>query len=80
MELIDGVEYRVRLTRLYYPSPEVVWEGECKLYIQRRKDGTISVVTPRPEEIPVSWAEYSEDDVQHDGSLVCEDYLMEFLT
>lgn len=78
--LLEGRKYHVKLTRLYDPEPKVIWEGRCKLHIQRRSNGSMGVITPVPDDIPVSWAEYCEEDIQHDGSFVCEDYLMEIFT
>ena len=53
----EYTKYHVKLVRLYDPEPKLEWEGECTFHIQRRKNLDISVITPKPNEIPISWAE-----------------------
>jgi len=77
MEIKENTTYYVKLTRLYYPEPKLIWKGNVRFHIQRRKNGDIGVLTPKPEDIPVSWAEYCQEDIKIDGHCVCEDYLME---
>lgn len=71
--------YHIQLIRLYEPSPVLQWEGDCKFHIQRRPNGDMGVLTPKPDEIPIAWAEYSQEDMfEENGNIhcVCEDYLM----
>lgn len=60
------------------PNPE--WEGLCELHIQRRLNGDIGVLTPKFDQIPISWAEYCQEDIEEklNGYIhcMCEDYLM----
>jgi len=76
----ENTKYHVKLIRLFDPEPILQWEGECRFHIQRRKSGDIGVITPKPDEIPISWAEYCQEDLEVDfedqAKFVCEDYLM----
>lgn len=73
-ELKENKEYHIKLIRLFYPKPKLIWEGQAKLYIQKNRKGEITLITPKA---PISWAEYSiAHDKQDDGSYVCEDYQM----
>ena len=76
----ENRKYHIKLFRLYEPSPILKWEGNCFFHIQRRPNGDIGVLTPKPEQIPISWAEYCHEDIQEelngDIHCVCEDYLM----
>jgi len=71
----------VKLTRLHYPESHSVVEffGEAEVYIQRREKaykklpaGEIVVITAGN-----SWAEGTEKDIEENGSIVVENYLME---
>ena len=79
----DTDDYYVKLTRLYDPKPIVKWKGKVKFHVQRGKDvltpkhDRLGVLTPKPDQIPISWAEYCEEDINDNGACVCEDYLME---
>jgi hypothetical protein len=75
----DNTEYYyVKLTRLYDHKPIVKWKGKVKLHIQRgRQKDKLGVLTPEPDKIPISWAEYCEEDISNNGECICEDYLME---
>lgn len=79
-EIKENKSYHVKLFRLYEPSPILQWEGLCNFHIQRRPNGDIGVLTPKPDEIPISWAEYCLEDMHEElnGHIHCqaEDYLM----
>ncbi len=77
MEIKEDIKYHVRLIRLFDPEPKLIWEGDVRFHIQRKPNGNISVLTPKPEDIPLSWAEYCQEDIESNGNCVCEDYLME---
>ena len=71
--------YHVKLTRLYYPTAKLIWEGDTELYVQRaakyRNDPEhLATVTPKA---PINWAEGGDGCVEDDGSVVVEDYQME---
>ena len=71
---IDGVHsYFVVLTRLYEPHPVTKYTGMVTFHIQRRPNNDIGVLAIRN----MNWAEYGIEDIEEDGSCVCEDYLME---
>jgi len=75
--LYKNKKYYIKLTRLYDPTPKIVWQGYTYFHIQTRPNGDIGVLTPHPDCIPIAWAEYCQEDMQPDGSWLCEDYLME---
>lgn len=61
----------VKLFRLWEPEPQLIFEGQTTLYIQRfKKNMLFSPAAP-------NWAEYELADIQIDGSAIVEDYLME---
>jgi hypothetical protein len=77
----ENTRYPVKLVRLFDPEPKLMWEGKCRFHIQRRPSGDIGVITPKPDEIPISWAEYCQEDMEVESyqdpvRFVCEDYLM----
>ena len=70
--------FHVKLTRIFWPTPVVEWEGRSQLHIQRStpKKGIpsmLSIITPKA----YNWAEGSFFDVDADGDIVVEDYAME---
>ncbi len=73
--------YHVKLVRLFDPEPKLIWEGECKFHIQRRRNLDIGVIAPKDglPELP-DWAEYCQEDIESVTSetvrFVNEDYLM----
>ncbi len=78
---LEGKKFHLKLFRLWEPEPKLMWEGNAELHIQRRRDGKISVLTPKPDQIPLSWAEYCHEDIveainNHYIHCTCEDYLM----
>lgn len=80
--LNENEQYHVKLIRLWEPEPKLIWEGNVKFHIQLRPNGDIGVLTPKPDMIPISWAEYCQEDIEeainnHFIHCVCEDYLME---
>jgi hypothetical protein len=75
--LADGATCRVRLSRLWEPEPQVIYEGEATI----RRDRTLFNVE-WPGNPLGSWAEYDVRDcfASHDSSaLVAEDYYLEVL-
>ncbi len=77
----ENIKYHIKLFRLYDPEPKLMWEGRASMHIQLRPNGDIGVLTPKPDEIPLSWAEYCHEDIEeainnHHIHCVCEDYLM----
>ena len=72
----DGREFWFKLIRLYDPLPTTEWRGKARIHIQEMKGGGIGVLTPKPNTIPISWAEYCDDDITDTGECVCEDYSM----
>ena len=76
----DHAAYHIRLFRLERVAPALVWEGQSSFFIQRvpankarKLPERLVVIVPRDYE----WAEGSWQDVQPDGNVVVEDYLME---
>lgn len=81
MEIKENTKYHIKLFRLWEPEPKLIWEGRSSMHIQRRSNGDIGVITPMPDEIPISWAEYCQEDMvqhleNHHIHCECEDYLM----
>jgi hypothetical protein len=79
--LNDNEKYHIKLIRLYEPWADTQWEGNCQLHIQTRPNGDIGVLTPKPDQIPIPWAEYCHEDINEQSlnghiHCVCEDYLM----
>jgi len=70
--------YRVRLTRLYWPKPKVIWEGETTFHLQFRPNGDIGVLAIKDGPYANTWAEYSVEDLDN-GKFIVEDYMMEIL-
>jgi hypothetical protein len=70
-------EYFVKLWRLWEPAPRLMWQGKSTLHIQRftdkKRGNHLSVITP----LAYDWAEGTYRDVENDGSVVVEDYMME---
>jgi len=76
-KLKDDKKYHVKLIRLFEPEPKFIWEGLVEFHIQLRPNGDIGVLTPKPDMIPIPWAEYCQEDQDYDErNWVCEDYLM----
>lgn len=66
--LQDGARVLMRLSRLYYPDPLTLFEGEGTVYV----DGDNLTTRDR------SWAEYRlPEDLDPYGGLIAEDYYME---
>lgn len=81
-QLIDKGAYFVRLIRLDDPMPLLVWEGQMPLKIERhhipaRKKRGLSPNTLNLYIGTGLWCGYSGEDIENDGSLVLEDFLME---
>lgn len=76
--LQDGQQVHVKLTRLYYPTASVAYEGPAALYVARHpKTGETVTLTVRD---PLNWAEYDprRDIESYNGTaLVTEDWQME---
>ena len=68
--IAENKYHYIRLTRLFYPEPKVIWEGWAKMHIKGL------FVTP---ETPYDWAEYTQNDLESDGKYIVEDYMMEIL-
>lgn len=74
----DTAQYRVILTRLTWPIPNLVYNGPAHLYIKR---------APKEQNLPerlttittkkVVWPAGSWKNVMDDGSILFEDYQME---
>jgi hypothetical protein len=74
LQLEDGAQVHVKLTRLYWPQPVVTYEGPAHLYVQNH-NGVAVVLTVRD---PLVWAEADPRcDVDSDGSVIVEDYKLE---
>ena len=79
MEIKEDKSYHVKLIRLWEPEPKLIWEGRVKFHIQRRSNGDMGVLTPKPDMIPIAWAEYCQEDLtEWEGreEWVAEDYCM----
>jgi hypothetical protein len=78
--LLPNNQYKIRLTRLYYPKPKTEYEGLGSFHIQRIKNGKLSVLAIKDADGNwLNWAEYSHHDRCEDGAFVCEDYQLEIL-
>jgi hypothetical protein len=71
----DGsASYYVKIYKIYDYNPVLAWEGETALGIARYL-GALDAIFP--EEPGSVWVIGSEDDVENDGDIVVEDYMME---
>ncbi len=78
-------EYRfyIRLTRLFDPEPVTFWQGAAPIVVERiyephrRNPERITLIAVVDGNGIPDWAEYDPDDIQPDGNLICEDYMME---
>jgi hypothetical protein len=74
----DITLYHVKCWRLREDGPELTWQGESKIHIQRaaafrKLPERLSCITVKA----IDWAEGSYKDVMDDGNLVVENYMME---
>ena len=77
-------QHHVRLTRLHYPEIHnvVVFDGVTDVFIARREKaykklpvGQIITITAG-----TNWAEAGESEIEQNGSIIVEDYLMEIFS
>jgi hypothetical protein len=61
----------VKLFRLWEPEPRLIFEGITTLHIERYSNGMYFA----PHDY--DWAQSDLNDVQNNGSVIVEDYLME---
>jgi hypothetical protein len=74
----DITLYHIKCWRLREDGPELTWQGESKIHVQRaaafRKfPERLSCITVKA----IDWAEGSYKDIMDDGNLVVENYMME---
>jgi hypothetical protein len=86
--LPEGVSKQyVKLTRLHWPEPKVVFEGDKELFI-RRREKTLKrgrTIYPAGQIVEITlyngcWAVADERDIENNGSIVVEDYMMEIFS
>ncbi len=73
--------FYVRLTRILDPEPVIFWQGAAPILVERfrerRERERVTLIAVLDGNVVPGWAEYLPDDIEADGSLICEDYMME---
>ncbi len=73
--------FYIRLTRLFNPEPVTLWQGAVPILVERfcarRERERVTLIAVLDRNGVPDWAEYLPDDIEADGSLICEDYMME---